>query len=173
MPAKPFEAASATEERLQLASAPSELVTPLTARAASSAAAARAIKVSGAGSTGIGEVEIGPAPRQLLLRGKAAIGILGHGMRHRDCAFDEFVDPRRIALVRRHGCLSLADEDTQAEIVALGALELLDPAEALRVRQRRALEQDGVGGIGAGAARAADQVAEKGEGVHGVILNET
>src|ERR1700720_3667576 len=41
-----------TRERPQLASAPSELVTPGTARAASSAAMARAISVSGVGSAG-------------------------------------------------------------------------------------------------------------------------
>ncbi len=40
------------------------------------------------------------------------------------------------------------------------------------MRQRRTLEQHGVGGVGAGAAGPGDQVAEEGEGVHGIILNE-
>src|SRR6516225_2381859 len=51
-PAKPFEAASATLDRPQPASAPSELVIPVTPSAASSAARARSISTSAAGSSG-------------------------------------------------------------------------------------------------------------------------
>ncbi len=50
VPANPFEATSTISERPQPASAPSELVTPSTARAASSAARARSINTSALGS---------------------------------------------------------------------------------------------------------------------------
>ena len=50
--AKPFEAAIAVRERLQPASAPSELVTPGTSRAAASASRARASRTDASGSIG-------------------------------------------------------------------------------------------------------------------------
>ena len=59
-------------ERPQPASAPSELVTPATASAASSAARARSIRVSALGSLGIEHVERGPVPRDLAGVGEAA-----------------------------------------------------------------------------------------------------
>ena len=57
--------------------------------------------------------------------------------------------------------LALADDDAQAEIEALGAFELFDLAQTLAVRQRDAVDQHGVGLIGAGALGAADEVAQE------------
>jgi hypothetical protein len=69
------------------------------------------------------------------------------------------------AVVRRDHRLTLAEEDAQPEIVALRPLELLGLAEALGMRDRRAFEQHGVGGVGAGPPGAGDQVTENVERV--------
>src|SRR6185312_7100166 len=75
---------------------------------------------------------------------------------------------------RGHDGLAQADQDAQSQIVAFGALELFRIAEALGVAQRHALEQHGVGRVGAGAARLGDEVSEESVSVnrlrHGEIL---
>jgi hypothetical protein len=45
--------------------------------------------------------------------------------------------------------------------VAFGALDLLELAEAPRHRERAALDEHGIGGIGAGFAGALQEVAEQ------------
>ncbi len=140
-PAKPLEAASAIRERPQPASAPSELVTPGTASAASSAARARSIRISAAGSSGSSHVERGPVAGDLVGIGDAAIGIFGHRPRHRQRPLDEFRERLRRPIGRRHHGLLAADKHPQAEIMPLRSLELFGLAETPSVRQRGSLEQ--------------------------------
>ena len=75
-------------ERLQPASAPSELVTPGTARAASSAAAARAISVSGAGSLGSSRSSAGQSRASSSGAARPQYGSSGTVLRHGDGALD-------------------------------------------------------------------------------------
>jgi hypothetical protein len=56
---------------------------------------------------------------------------------------------------------SPADEYPQAEVVALGALDLLELAEPPRHRERAALDQHRIGGIGAGLLGALQKVSEQ------------
>ena len=113
---------------------------------------------------GVDHVELGPGPHDLPGLGQAAIGIFRHRLGHRDGALDQRRDRAAGAVVGRDDRLALADQDAQAEIVALRALEFLDLAQPLGVRQRDAFEQHGVGVVGAGAARLGDELAEKVEG---------
>ena len=93
--------------------------------------------------------------------GDAAKRVFGNGMGHRDRALDKLVERLWRAVARRHHRLLAADKHPQPEIVTLGALELFGLAEATAMRQRDALKEDRIGGIGAGAARAADQILQQ------------
>ena len=108
-------------ERPQPASAPSELVTPVTASAASSAARARSISDLGAGLLGVEHVEARPVAGDLDGVGDAAKGVLGHRAGHCDRALDEFVERLRRAVARRHDRLLAANEDPQPEILAFAS----------------------------------------------------
>ena len=156
-------------ERPQPASAPSELVTPLTASAASSAARARSISVSALGLVRIEHVERRPVLRDLAGVGEAANGSSGHRARHRDRALDQFVEHLRRAVARRHHRLLLADQHPQPEILALRAFELLGLAEPAGMRQRDALEHHRIGRIGAGPQRAPDQIVQQVDVVGGFL----
>ncbi len=69
-----------------------------------------------------------------------------------------------ISLVETAACL-LADQDAQADVVALGALQFLDRAVAHLDRQRHRAHGNGVGLARAGAARGGDEAVGKiGEG---------
>ncbi len=114
---------------------------------------------------GIASVEIGEFPRDLAWLGNAAIGILRHDTRHRDGALDQRAQRLRRAIVRRDDRLALAEEDAQAEIVTLGALELLGLAETLGMGDGGAFDEHRIGGVGAGAASARDDIGEKVERV--------
>jgi len=85
--------------------------------------------------------------------------------RHGDRAFDQFGDGAGRAVRGRDDRLSLPDEDAQPEVLALGALELLELAEPAGMADRGALDEDRVGGVGAGRARLRDEVGEEVEHV--------
>ena len=55
----------------------------------------------------------------------------------------------------------LPTKTRKPEVLALGALQLLELAEPARMADRGALDQQRVGGVGAGALGAADQVGEE------------
>jgi len=93
--------------------------------------------------------------------GDAAMRVLGHGAGHRDRALDERGECLGRTVGRRRDGLLPADEHPEAEIVALRTFELLGLAQTLRVGQRDAFEQHGVGGISAGAARPPDQILQE------------
>src|SRR5262249_34001558 len=71
-------------------------------------------------------------------------------------------------IVRGHRRLALAKEHAQAEVVALGALELLGLAKAARMRDRGALEQDRVRRVGAEPFRLGDQ---RGQDIESIVAS--
>src|SRR5271167_2694603 len=118
VPAKPFEATSATREQPHPASAPSELVTPY--REGGFLGGARPLdQYLGVGLLRVEHVERGPAAGDLVGLGEAAIGILRHRLGHRHGALDEFAERLRRTVARRHDRLLPADENPQAEVLAL------------------------------------------------------
>ena len=128
------------------------LVTPGTARAASSAIAARAISILGGGLRGVLQVE-----RHGLRRGgglgEAGVRVLGHDLGHRDRALGQCGEPGGIDGGGGDDGGLLAEEHAQAEVVALGPLDVLGLAEAALHGERGAGDQHGIGGVGS-AARA-------------------
>ncbi len=160
-PANPFEATSATCERPQPASAPSELVTPGTARAASSAARARSISTSALGSSGS---VMSSAGQSCAISSGSAMPQNGSSGTVRAIATARSTSSsKRLgrAVARRHHRLLPADEDPQPEIMTFGAFKLFSFAEPPSMRQRDALEVYRICGVGAGEARAADQVLQQ------------
>ncbi len=119
----------------------------------------------GLGLVGIAGVEIGKRAGDLAGIGDAAEGILRHDARHGDRPLDELAEGGGRAVVRRDDGLALAEEHAQAEIVTLGALELLGLAEALGMGDRGALDEHRVGGVGAGAPGTRDDFGEQVQGV--------
>ena len=93
------------------------------------------------------------------------MGILRHRLRHGQRALDQLAQGRLRAVGRGHHGLAPADEDAQAQILALGPFEPLGPAQALGVGEGRALDQHRVGLIGPGASGPGDQVGEQVEGL--------
>jgi hypothetical protein len=90
--------------------------------------------------------------------GEAGMGVLRHHPRHGDGALGE----RREALRRGIGGgddrLPLAEEDAEAEVEALGPLQLLDRAEPAGDMEGGVADEDGVGGVRPGAAGGGDEV---------------
>jgi len=93
--------------------------------------------------------------------GDATIRVLGNGTGHRHRALDERCKCVSLTVGRRYDGLLPADEYPEAEIVALGAFELLGLAQTPRVRQRGAFEQHSIGGIGTGTTRPSDQILQQ------------
>ena len=148
-------------ERPQPASAPSELVTPVTASAASSAARARSIKISALGSSGSSMSRLGQS--RAISAGSArpqngssgtVRAIATARSTSSSSAFGERSLDETIACCRPMNTL-------QPQILAFRAFELLGLAETAGMRQRDALEHHRVGGVGPGAARAPDQVLQQ------------
>ena len=115
----------------------------------------------GAGLLGVEHVEARPVAGDFGGVGDAAIGVLGDRAGHRDRALDELVERLRRAVGRGDHRLLPADEHPEPQILAFRALELLGLAEAPGMGQRDALEQHRIGGIGAGAPRAPDQILQQ------------
>ena len=155
-------AASTIEERPQLASAPSELVTPLTARRRVLGFGGHAPAASLAdGPPLVVEIEVGPALGQQFLRRDAADRVLRHGARHVDGALGQRAQRGGREVGRGDEGLALAHEHAQAEVAALAALELLALAHALGDGDRLAVDVERVGRIGAGGLRPFQQVGEQ------------
>ena len=173
MPAKPFEAASTTRERPQPASAPFGVGDPGHRERRFLGGAGAFDQDFGGRLLGVGHVERRPVMGDLAGLGDAAKRVLGHGARHLDRALDKLAQRFRRAVARRHHRLLAADKHAQPEILALGAFELFGLAEPPPMRQRDALEQDRVGGVGAGAARAADQILQQVDRISGVVVHHT
>ena len=148
-------------DKPQLASAPSELVMPSTARAASSQALARSIRVSGAGSPWSQMSSAGDFAGQLARLGQAAVGVLGHAARHGDGARRQLVQRRGGEVGGGDHGLALADQHAQAEIPAFLALQALQRAQALGVGQRDRIEQHRVGGLRPARLGLGDQIVQE------------
>ena len=105
---------------------------------------------------GIEQIELGKIARQQRRIGEARELVLGRDLRHRHRALGERRDVAR-DVVGRHHRGAAADEHAQTDVVALGALGLIDRAFAHADAQRHRAHRDRVGGIGAGAARGGDE----------------
>ncbi len=101
---------------------------------------------------GIEQIELGLRPRQQGRIGKAGELVLGRDLRHRHRALGERRDVARDVVGRDHRGAA-ADEHAQPDVVAFGALRLLDGAFAHADVQRHRAHRHRIGGIGAGAAR--------------------
>ncbi len=148
-------------ERPQPASAPSELVIPVDRQRGLLGGAGALDQGLGARLLGIEHVEDRPVAGDLVGVGQPAKRVLGHRLRHRQRALDQFGEHLGRPVARRHHRLPLANEDAQPEVLAFRALQLLGLAEAAGVRQRDALDQHRVGGIGAGFLGAGDEILQQ------------
>ena len=144
--------------------APSELVTPCTASAASSAARARSDRVSVDGSTGSTRSSSGSAVASSDGSAMPQYGSSGTTLAMataRSTASSSAAGRRSEEEDDRH---ALADEDAQPQVAAFGALDMLELAEPVADRDRGAVEQHRVGGVGAGPPGLADQAGQQVEG---------
>ena len=97
--------------------------------------------------------------------GEAGELVLRRGARHGDGALGQRIEAVGLDVIGRDRRLLVADEHAQADIVAFGALRFLHRAVAHIDRQRDRAHGDGIGRVGAGAARGGDEaVGEIGEG---------
>ena len=83
--------------------------------------------------------------------------VLRRDARHRDRALGERIRAVAAHVVGRDHGLPLADQHAQADVVALGALALLDRAVAHLDRLRDRAHRDRIGRVRAGAARGRDE----------------
>ena len=120
------------------------------------------LELGGAALAGVVEVEVGKgAAGEAVLRGQTGIRVFRGEPGHGHGAFDQ-TGPGSFGQVRgRDGRHAPADEDAQAEIAALLALDLLERAVADADGQGGALGRDGFGGVGAGPEGGGDQVGEE------------
>ena len=111
------------------------------------------------------QIERRKVARQQRRVGEAGEAILGRGARHGHRALGERIEAVALDVVGGYDRLLLADQDAQADVVALGALGFLDGAVAHLDREGDAAHRDGVGCVGARALRGGDQAfGEIGEG---------
>ena len=104
----------------------------------------------GGGAAPVVHVEVGPRGGQQLFRRDAADRVFRHCAGHVDGTLGQDLERLGREIGRGDEGLALADEDTQAQVAALAAFELLAGTEALRDRDRLAMDVEGVGRIGAG-----------------------
>ena len=115
-------------------------------------------------------VERRPVMGNLRGVGEAAERVFGHRAGHRQGAFDQLGQHFRRAIAGRHDRLALADQDAQPEILALRAFELLGLAEPAGMRQRGALKQHRIGGVGPGLAGATHHILQQVDVVRRVLV---
>ncbi len=121
------------------------------------------------GLDAIVEIQRRQAGRDLLGQGQAGVTVLRHRPGDAQGMLDQPIEAGGIELAGGDDRLALTHEHAQAQIVAFGALDLLELAQALGHGQRPALDQQRVGGIGAGRLGAAQEVVEQvGRAVHGL-----
>ena len=104
---------------------------------------------------GIEQIEIGKCTRQQSRIREAGEFVVGRRPRHGDGALGQRVETIGPQIVGRDRRLLVADQHAQTDIVAFGALQDLDRAVTHVDRQRDRTHGDGIGGVGAGAARGA------------------
>ena len=116
-----------------------------------------ALELGGGRHIGIEQIEIGEVAREQRGIGEADIFVARCDARHRDRAFRELGHGIAADVVGRDHRLALADQNAQADIVALGPLGFLDTSVAHLDALRDAAHCDRIGRIGAGAPRRLDQ----------------
>ena len=135
-------------------------MTPGTAeRRAFSAASARARSVGRVRFAARPRVEVGQVAAHQQFGGREpGIGIFGRFARPSPCARST---KRRAPRREKSDDATLADrwpeEDAQADLLAFGALDVLELAEAHLHAARAVADVDGVGGVGAGVRGALDE----------------
>ena len=105
----------------------------------------------------IEQIELGELMRQQRRIGEANIGIVGRHTRHRHRALGKSRNTVATHIIGGHHRLTFADEDAQADIVALGSLRRLDLAVAHLDALRDAAHRHRIGCIRPGAARRFDE----------------
>ena len=152
-PLKPWLVTSTSPPMPAEAEAPPDLLTPLTARPASSAALAQPLQFGDRRQLRIEQIEIRKRVRQRIRIREPGIGIVGRDARHRHGTPGEF-GGIGLDVVGGDHCLPRADEHAQADVVAFGAFGFFDRALAHLHGKRDRAHRDRVGGIGAcGAGR--------------------
>ena len=139
------------------AEAPPDLLTPLTARPASSARRAMVSSAATSGSSRSTRSRSGKFLRQQRRIGEARILILGRDARHRHRALGQRGDAVAAHVVGRDHRLLAPDQHAKTHVVAFGALRFFDRAVAHVDRLRHRAHRHRVGGIGAGRARGLDE----------------
>ena len=99
--------------------------------------------------------------------GEAGGRVFRRGLGHGDDTLDEGRQRCWGAVGAGGGGLALADQHAQADILALAAFHMLQRAAPPGYGEAIATNSYGVGGVGAGGARLADQVVQDGE--NGII----
>ncbi len=109
---------------------------------------------------GVFDVERRPVVRQHLARREACVLVFRREPRHRHRPFRKGRERVFREVARRDEGDALSDEDAQAQIVTLRALDILELAKAVGDAGRHAFDEQPVGGVGAGGFRGADQRVE-------------
>ncbi len=133
------------------ADAPPDLLTPLHAERGRLGYARAPFQDLDARHVGIEQIEIGKLAGEQSRIGKPGELVFRRGARHGDGALGERIETVRFEIVGRDRRLPMADQDTQAHVVAFGALRFLDRIVAHLDRQRYRAHGDRIGLTGAGA----------------------
>ena len=116
-----------------------------------------ALELGDVGNDGIEQIELGKVVREQRGIGEADIFVVGRDARHRHRAFGQPRNAVAADVVGRDHRLAPADQHPQADIVALGALGFLDTAVTHLDALRDAAHGDRIGGVRAGAPGGLDQ----------------
>ena len=159
-PEKPSLVTSRQAPRDQQAELQSELVTPGDRpRGVLGRPAPAFSSVSASGSAGSKRSRSGSgAAGQPIVRRQAGVGVLGRQLGHRHDPLDQLGAAFRRDVGAGDGGLAAADEDAHAEVAALLALDFLQRAQPHGHRQRLALGEHRLGGVGAGRPRLGDHL---------------
>ena len=117
----------------------------------------------------VDHVQVRDRSRQLIRPGQAAVGVFRDGPCHGDGALDEIVEGCGGSVRRRHHGLAGAGENPQTQVSVLRPLQIFRLAEASPLAQRDAVDEDGIGGVGAGTGCLGDEIGQQMEaGIEGV-----
>src|SRR5690606_19672726 len=118
-------------------------------------------QIRGRGLGGIVEVEVGEgAAGEAVLRGEAGVRVFGRQPGHGHGPLHEAGAGGVGQVGGGDGSLAAADENAQAEVAALLALDVLEPAVADADGEGGALGAHRLGGIGAGPEGGGDQISQ-------------
>jgi hypothetical protein len=122
----------------------------------------------GVGLHAIVQIERRQLAGDLIGVGKPDVRILRDRFRDGDRMLDQLGEPRRGEVAGGDDRLAPADEHAKAQIAAFGALDVLELAQAPGRRLAAALDQQHIGGIGAGLRGARQDLAQEVDRVFGI-----